>query len=69
MDENQYWIALWRTIAAAFAVLVITIGACTANRQHLVAEAIKSGVDPTAAKCAIEADQSSLPACVLKAQK
>lgn len=43
-------------IAAIGAVFVLSPVACTMNRQHLVAEAIKNGADPIAAKCAIEGD-------------
>ena len=46
------WIA---AIAAVFALLCSPV-TCTLNRQHLVAEAIKNGADPIAAKCAIEGD-------------
>ena len=43
-------------IAAIGAVFALSPVACTMNRQHLVAEAIKNGADPIAAKCAIEGD-------------
>ena len=48
--------AVWIVaIAAVFALLCSPV-VCTMNRQHLVAEAIKNGADPIAAKCAIEGD-------------
>lgn len=48
------WVA---AIIAAFALLFSPV-ACTMNRHHLVAEAIKNGADPISAKCAIEGDSS-----------
>lgn len=39
--------------------------ACTMNRHRLIAEAIKNGADPIAAKCAIEGDTSMTPQCLM----
>lgn len=50
--EMSVWIVAMLLIAALLASPV----ACTMNRQSLVAEAIKNGADPLAAKCAIEGD-------------
>ena len=48
--------AVWIVaIAAVFALLCSPV-VYTMNMQHLVAEAIKNGADPIAAKCAIEGD-------------
>jgi len=61
---------VWVTaIIAAFALLLSPV-ACTMNRQHLVAEAIKNGADPISAKCAIEAasgDNRTSSLCLAKA--
>jgi len=53
-------------IALLFALLVSPV-ACTMNRQRSIAEAIKAGADPVAAKCAIEGDQGYSPDCILNA--
>lgn len=59
------WIA---AIGAVFALLCSPV-AVTMNRQHLVAEAIKNGADPIAAKCAIEdiGDNRTSSLCLAKA--
>jgi hypothetical protein len=47
---------LWALAAVLIAALLAGPVACTMHRQRLVAEAIKNGADPLAAKCAIEGD-------------
>jgi hypothetical protein len=65
MDRNEMTVCIvGLTLLCAF---LMTPAACTMHRQRMVVEAIKAGADPTAAKCAIEADQGSVPACILSA--
>lgn len=47
---------LWIFVALLIAVVLASPVACTMHRQRLIAEAIKAGADPLAAKCAIEGD-------------
>ncbi len=49
-----------------FAAVACSPVACTMNRHQLIAEAIKAGVDPIAAKCAIEGDTMKEPVCLVK---
>ena len=52
--------------------VLLSPAACTMNRHRIVSEAIKSGIDPVAAKCAIEADTGHTPQCLahtLKGQR
>jgi hypothetical protein len=60
---------VWIVGLGLLAMVLLSPAACTMNRQRMVAEAIRSGADPTAAKCAIEADSGHSPACVLVAMK
>ncbi|MCZ2113910.1 MAG: hypothetical protein LC131_08765 [Anaerolineae bacterium] len=53
MEDNRFLMNAWRTVAAAFAVLVLTIGGCSAYRSSLVADMVKAGADPIKAHCAI----------------
>ena len=61
--------AVWMVALILAAAVLFSPVACTMNRQHLVAEAIKNGADPIAAKCAIEADSDSRTSslCMAKA--
>lgn len=61
-------------VVTAFGLLLLALVvaspvACTMNRQRLVAEAIKSGGDPIAVKCAIESDTGNTPICVAAAMR
>lgn len=59
--------AVWIVALLLAAVVLIAPVACTMRRQEVVAEAIRNGADPIAAKCAIEADVSQTPVCILAA--
>lgn len=43
--------------------------ACTIHRNALMAEAIQSGVDPIAVKCAMESDMGPNAMCIAKAMQ
>lgn len=49
------------------ALVVASPVACTMNRHALMAEAIRSGADPIAVKCAMESDMGSGGVCLAKA--
>lgn len=51
----------------ALAVVVASPVACTMNRHAVIADAIRSGADPIAVKCAIEADMGMSAMCIAKA--
>ena len=54
---------------AAGTVVLLSPAACTMNRQNRVKEVIAAGVDPTSAKCAVEADSGMTAECILAAAK
>lgn len=62
--ENNFWLAIWRTVAATFGVLVLTIGGCSSYRSRLIAEMTASGVDPLAASCAVHGGDANHSVCV-----
>ncbi|MDH1477484.1 hypothetical protein N5F13_23580 [Comamonas thiooxydans] len=51
------------------AMVVVSPVACTMNRHALMVEAIQSGVDPIAVKCAMESDMGSNAMCIAKAMQ
>lgn len=68
MNENQFWIAMWKVAGAVVVMMTVSIGSCTANRHYQTRMLIeKTGVDPIGAKCAIEGDTASLPVCIQRA--
>lgn len=54
MDTKTMFV--WIVGLLLVALLIAAPVACTMNRQSLIANAIKNGADPLAAKCAIEGD-------------
>lgn len=49
------------------ASVVLSPVACTINRDHLIAHAIKDGADPIAVRCAMVGDMGREPMCIVKA--
>lgn len=60
---------VWIVALILGATVIASPVACTMRRQEVVAEAIRNGADPISAKCAIEADMSISPMCVIAASK
>ena len=60
-------LAVWAFAILCIAVVALSPVACTMNRQAIIAEAIKNGADPIAAKCAIEGDIAHTPMCAARA--
>lgn len=57
-------LAVWVLAILCATVVLLSPLACTASRHRAVAEAIKAGADPIAAKCAIEGDNRHDPVCM-----
>ena len=53
MDKNQFWVTIWKIIATAISVIVLTISGCIAHDTYRIAELIIHGADPTKASCAV----------------
>lgn len=53
MDDNEFWIIVWKMVAISFVVVITTTAGCDSYRARLVRDAISSGVDPIKASCAI----------------
>lgn len=67
MDENQYFVAIFKIIAASFCALVIAGAGCTANRHYQTRVLIENAnVSPIGAKCAMDADANSTPICIIE---
>jgi len=68
MSENKFYIFILGLISAIFIVLIATIGACSIYESRLVSEAIKNGVDPISARCAISGSSNSPTMCAISAR-
>ena len=56
--------ALAALACICLAMVMLAALACIMHRQAVIAEAIKNGADPIAAKCAIEGDTTREPVCM-----
>lgn len=69
MDENQYWVACWKCVAAiAIAVTVSTAG-CVANTHYQITQALLHGADPLSVGCAHGIQDEHAPECSVLASK
>lgn len=55
MDNEQFWVAIWKVIGTVLVFLVLTFAGCTSYKTHTVAEAVKGSTNPIAAACAFNA--------------
>lgn len=58
-DEYKFWFRLWSLVAAFFITLVICITVACIHNTNRISDAIHSGVDPIAAKCALDRPEGS----------
>lgn len=69
MDENQFWIACWKVIAAGVVCFSAVVGGCIAHTDYRISEAIKAGVDPLSANCALASSGQGTSCTVLASKK
>jgi hypothetical protein len=62
MNENDFWVVIWKIIGACFCILVLTVGGCVGYIDTRIINA----PDPIAASCAVA---FSTPACVIAQRK
>ena len=61
--------AIWALGLMLLAGVAISPVACTMQRHALAADAIKSGADPIAARCALDAMNDRSPLCMTRAAR
>jgi hypothetical protein len=62
MQENEFWVLIWKIIGGCFCVLVLTIGSC----MGITNNAIINSPDPIASSCAAAMSRT---ACVIAQRK
>lgn len=53
MDDNTFLLRIWRLAAGTICVLVVSIAGCSANDSRILAQMVRNGADPIAARCAL----------------
>ena len=68
MKDNTFWLRIFQTIAGFLAVIVMSIGGCTAYESKRIADAIAGGADPIDARCGISGTSiSGTTICTVRA--
>ena len=62
MDENEFWIAVWKIVAAAVCVFILSISGCLGYANKRIADA----ADPLLVGCAMG---TSHMACAIAQRK
>lgn len=64
MDESEFWVKVWKIVAATFVALAVTIAGCTAHQVSTVERMTAAGANPLDAKCAVIGSEGN--ECVLR---
>lgn len=67
MDEGEFWIALWRTVAAAVIAVVLITAGCSVHKQRVLEAMVEKGANPIDAKCSLSGSEDR--ACILRHQR
>ena len=56
MNENEFWIAVWRSAFGCLALIALTIAGCSTYQTKTIERMTQNGVDAIDAKCAVTGD-------------
>lgn len=65
-EENIFWVNVWRIAAIVFIAFVLIVSGCTAHRNQLVYDMVKSGASPMEASCALSRDDRGMAICAVE---
>lgn len=51
MEDNTFWITIWKLVALVICVIVLTISGCSINSGLVAERLVKSGADPIKVRC------------------
>ena len=52
MNENEFWVAVWRAVGLTFIGVSCVIAGCVSYESYVLSEALKQGADPMSISCA-----------------
>lgn len=58
-NDQLFWYPIWRLLAITFFASVALIAGCVANDKRVLADMVKNGANPMAARCAIGVAKSA----------
>lgn len=53
MEENAFWLGVWKIVGSLACVTVLSTASCTAHQTYVLNQAIEKGVDPIKAHCSV----------------
>jgi hypothetical protein len=68
-DDNKLYGLFWKLAAVVLCVGIVSISSCAAFRSHQVVVAIKAGIDPLDAGCAIGTMTPEKEVCAIRAAR
>jgi len=68
MNENEFWIAFWRTLGAVLCALVLSLCALSAYQYTLKIDALKNQVNAFDIMC-LNPDSHEIVLCMERAKK
>ena len=69
MDDNNFWINIWKIVAIVFVVVAGIIASYNSYQTYQIVEMVTAGASPLEASCAVSSDDYNSTICVIEAQK
>lgn len=66
-SESVFWVAIWRTVAAAFCAFTLTCASCNVLQTRAIERMTKAGVHPIDARCGATNMSTAVEVCVARA--
>ncbi len=60
MDENKFWINIWKLVSMVIIVLILSLSLCNMYKVNKVSKAIGQGIDPLEASLAFTRNNQTL---------
>lgn len=68
MNDNEFWVKFWRTVALAFLGLVVSVSSCVCYTNYQVRALVENAhISPFDAQCAFGPEAG--PLCAIRAAK
>ena len=68
MDENKFWITVWKLVLIGFCVMILSFSGCTMHNNRIAERLVNQGADPVAVRCMLK-DESNNATCIMSGMK
>ena len=69
MNDNEFWIKVWKCVAVVICVLIMSVTASCQTTKFVVLEMAKKGANPVDAACSLAVTSSTVssnPVCIVR---